>query len=197
MNNIERCKLEVKRLYEKCKKEGIELPKDFVEKYDGSTYGSKYLHEFITKDEKNKNLINEQAWKDWITFYREYMSNPKTKFFVNMNDILPDFEEASNIIKESGGLVFIPHIFEYRENSEKILKYILDNYNFDGIECYYRNFTKEQTQYLLNICKEYGLYISGGSDYHGKNKPGVDMGYGTGNLFVPDDIIEPWKKIFI
>ena len=57
------------------------------------------------------------------------MSNPETLFFVNTDDILPSFEEASNLVKEAGGLVFIPHIYEYRSNSEKILKYILKNYN--------------------------------------------------------------------
>ena len=54
MSNEERCKLEVERLYNKCISEGILLPEDFVEKYDGSMYASKYLHSLITKDENNK-----------------------------------------------------------------------------------------------------------------------------------------------
>lgn len=195
ISNEERCKLEVERLYKKCLYENITLPIDFVEKYDGTIYASKYLHNIITKNEKNKALIEEESWNNSNIFYRKYMSDPNSKFFVNMDDILPDFEKSSQIIKESGGLVFIPHIFEYRENSDRILKYILDNYQFDGIECYYRNFSKEQTNYLLNICKDRNLYISGGSDYHGKNKPGVEMGSGEGNLYVPDNIINEWVKI--
>lgn len=164
MSNEERCKLEVERLYNKCISEGILLPEDFVEKYDGSMYASKYLHSLITKDENNKKLIDEDSWKDSNIFYRRYMSVPTSKFFVDMDDILPSFEKASEIVKKSGGMVFIPHIFEYGENSIKILNYILDNYKFDGIECYYRNFTQEKTDFLLDICKKHNLYKSGGSD---------------------------------
>ncbi len=196
ISNEERCKLEVERLYKKCLIEGILLPNDFVEKYDSSIYASKYLHSLITKDEKNKELIDEESWNNSNIFYRRYMSNPSSKFFVNMDDILPSFEEASEIVKKSGGLVFIPHIFEYGENSIKILNYILENYKFDGIECYYRNFTQEKTDFLLDICQKHNLYKSGGSDYHGKNKPGVEIGVGEGNLNVPDDIIV-WAKNFV
>lgn len=196
MSNEERCKLEVERLYNKCISEGILLPEDFVEKYDESMYASKYLHSLITKDENNKKLIDEDSWKDSNIFYRRYMSVPTSKFFVDMDDILPSFEKASEIVKKSGGMVFIPHIFEYGENSIKILNYILDNYKFDGIECYYRNFTQEKTDFLLDICKKHNLYKSGGSDYHGKNKPGVEIGTGEGNLNVPDDIIT-WAKISV
>ncbi len=192
MSNEERCKLEVERLYNKCISEGILLPEDFVEKYDGSMYASKYLHSLITKDENNKKLIDEDSWKDSNIFYRRYMSVPTSKFFVDMDDILPSFEKASEIVKKSGGMVFIPHIFEYGENSIKILNYILDNYKFDGIECYYRNFTQEKTDFLLDICKKHNLYKSGGSDYHGKNKPNIEMATGKGNLKIESSMIRNW-----
>ena len=125
------------------------------------------------------------------------MSNPKTPFYVNMDDVLPDFETSCKIVKEAGGDVFLPHIYEYRENSERILKYILDNYKIDGIECYYRNFTEEQTDYLLSVCQEYNLHVSGGSDYYGRVKSHINMGIGEGKLNVPDNIVEKWKKIVI
>lgn len=35
--------------------------------------------------------------------------------------------------------------------------------------------------------------MSGGSDYHGKNKPNVDVGIGRGNLKIDDDIIKDWE----
>ena len=40
-----------------------------------------------------------------------------------------------------------------------------------GLECYYSTYTKEQIDVLLKIADELGLYVSCGSDYHGKNKP--------------------------
>lgn len=91
-----------------------------------------------------------------------------------------------------GGLVFIPHIFEYKENSIKILNEILNNYEIDGLECYYTTFTEEQSKFVLNTCKERNLFISGGSDYHGSFKPNVEMAIGMGNLKVTKEIVEPW-----
>lgn len=200
-SNIERNKIELKRLYEKCIKANIKLPDDFVQKYDGSIYASKYLYQFITKNEDNKKFFNENSWKDSNVFYREYMSNPKTLFYVDMEDVLPDLKEACKMIRNCGGIVSIPHIYEYRENSVKILEYIINELIdiqeplVDGLECYYRNFTKEQTDYLLNICEKYNLIVSGGSDYHGRVKPHIKMGVGEGNLNVPDEIINNWKDI--
>lgn len=93
-----------------------------------------------------------------------------------------------------GGKVFLPHIFEYNDNSKKILEFILDNYSLDGIECYYTTFSKEQSDFLLNLCKEKHFLISGGSDYHGTFKPKVDMGTGFGNLTIPENILDNWMK---
>ena len=50
-------------------------------------------------------------------FYRRYMSNPECDLYVEMDDLVPEFNVAANLIREAGGLVFIPHIFEYRENA--------------------------------------------------------------------------------
>ena len=193
----ERNKIEVERIYEKAINAGISLPNDFVDNYDGTIYCSKYFHSIIIKDENNKKYINENSWNDSNIFYREYMSNPSTQFFVDMDDALPNFETSCEIVRKAGGMVFLPHIYEYRENSERILENILENYKIDGIECYYRNFTKEQTEYLLKICNERNLFVSGGSDYHGRVKPHINMGVGEGNLNVPDNIVENWKKIII
>lgn len=90
------------------------------------------------------------------------------------------------------GKVFLPHIYEYKDNSNKILEFILSNYTINGIECYYTTFTKEQSNFLLNTCKNKNLLISGGSDYHGTFKPHVDMGTGQGNLIIPDNILDNW-----
>ena len=195
ISNQERNKIEVERLYQICLDNGIEVGDNFVENYDPEMYASKYLHTIITKNESNKKLIDNESWENSNIFYRKYMSNPSTLFFVNTDDIVPSFEKASNLVREAGGLVFVPHIYEYRDNSEKILNYILENYKIDGIECFYTTFTKEQSDTVLKICKERNYLISGGSDYHGDFKPDVDMAVGFGNLKVEDEIIENWPEV--
>ena len=70
----------------------------------------------------------------------------------------------------------------------------MQNFQIDGIECYYTTFTEEQHEKLLKLCNERNLFISGGSDFHGKIKPDVDIGTGYGNLKIPNEIIIPWKN---
>ena len=70
-----------------------------------------------------------------------------------------------------------------------------ENYDIDGFECYHSNFSKEQIEYILEYCDNKGLLKSGGSDYHGKNKPGIELKVGKGNLEIPRDIIKNWEKM--
>ena len=188
----ERNKIEYSRLIKKCEEFGLHFSKEEINSYDYTCFSSKYIHKLITNNPNYKSFFDEDAWNNSNIFYRKYMSNPGSHFYVEMDDIVPTFDIASNLIRECGGKVFIPHIYEYKDNSTKILNDILNNYEIDGIECYYTTFTNEQSNYLLNICKERGLLVSGGSDYHGHNKPNVDVGTGFGNLVIPDNILNNW-----
>lgn len=55
----------------------------------------------------------------------------------------------------------------------------------DGMEVAYSKFSPEQTALAEKIAGEFGLLFSGGSDYHGTNKPDIAMGVGRGNLRIP------------
>lgn len=191
---IERNKLEVKRLYEKCINAGIILGNNCLDNYKPEMFASAFFHNEITKNEKNKSLLSEEAWNSSKIFYRQFMSDPTTPLYVEMDDLVPDFATASNLIRKAGGLVFIPHIFEYKKNAEPILNYILNNFDVDGIECYYTTFTLEQHNMLIKLCNERNLFISGGSDFHGKIKPDVDIGIGYGNMQIPNSAIDNWKN---
>ena len=46
---------------------------------------------------------------------------------------------------------------------------------------------------MFRLAKEYDLLPSGGSDFHGANKPGLDLGTGYGKLFVPEEFLEKIK----
>lgn len=190
----ERNRIEAERLYEKCILAGIKLEEDCLKNYDATYFASKFIMREIHKFEENRAVIDEEAWEELRVFYRKYMSNPNMPLYINTDDLVPSFEDASNLIRECGGMVFIPHIFEYRENSEKILEYILENYDVDGFECFYTTFSEEETNKIYKICKERKLYISGGSDYHGKAKANVSLGVGHGNLGIEYAEIADWQE---
>ena len=98
----ERNKIEFSRLVEKCKKTGIEISDSDISQYDGKSFASKYIHQIITKDINNKKLIDEDAFGNSSIFYRKYMSDPTGPFYVEMDDIVPDFTTAANLIRECG-----------------------------------------------------------------------------------------------
>ena len=93
-----------------------------------------------------------------------------------------------------GGLAFIAHVYVYNWAKDKkaLIDDLISHYDFDGIECYYSEFSEEQIQYVLEVCKKRGLYKSGGCDFHGENKPHIQLGIGKGNLKIPNEIIEEW-----
>ena len=71
---------------------------------------------------------------------------------------------------------------------------LINNYDIDGIECYYSTFSCKQIDYLKKYCEEHNKYMSGGTDYHGTNRPSILLGIGKGNLKIDENIILPWVK---
>ncbi len=53
---------------------------------------------------------------------------------------------------------------------------------------------EENTKYLIALAKKYNLKISGGSDFHGENRPNLDLGTGYGDLYVPYEVLENLKE---
>ena len=59
-----------------------------------------------------------------------------------------------------------------------------------GMETEYVSFDEEKTARAKAIAARFGLLESGGSDFHGDNKPGIFLGVGRGNLQVPLSFLE-------
>jgi len=54
-----------------------------------------------------------------------------------------------------------------------------------GIEAYYHSHSSDQTAAFLRLADRHGIVATGGTDFHGAQKPGIRMGAGAGNLHVP------------
>ena len=55
------------------------------------------------------------------------------------------------------------------EEFQAQLKHLTDC-GLQGLECFYSRYSKEEIEKLAACAMEHGLYISGGSDYHGRKK---------------------------
>jgi hypothetical protein len=59
-----------------------------------------------------------------------------------------------------------------------------------AIETFHSDHSPADTRRYLAIAEKYGLAVSGGSDFHGANKPGIELGGGlNGNLQIPEWIV--------
>ena len=98
---------------------------------------------------------------------------------------LADTVEA---IVQSGGVPVLAHPFQYRMDDAQLralLRLCMDH-GLRGMECRYSGYGPEQTAYLERLAEEYGLLKTGGSDFHGDNKPHIALGAGiAGELDVP------------
>lgn len=190
-----RNEIEKEQLVEICEKLGIQL-EDAKMKYfqkEKHKYYTTYLLEQMKKNPENrKYFLTEDAWNNEMQFYRREVCNKNSKFYLDNTKLYPTIEETIALIREAGGLVFVPHIYIYGENSNMVLEEITKHHKVDGFECYYSKFSQEQSETLLKYAKENGYYISGGSDFHGTIKPDIEMGTGRGNLKIEKDIITPW-----
>jgi 3',5'-nucleoside bisphosphate phosphatase len=59
-----------------------------------------------------------------------------------------------------------------------------------GVECHYSRHDELETERLVELARDHGLVPTGGSDYHGTNKPDLSLGTGTGRLSVPDELLD-------
>lgn len=117
--------------------------------------------------------------------------------------ILPSPAEAVKAIHEAGGISVWAHPVSHnsggsgRSHVRRCLKKLVPE-GLDAIETFYSQFTIAQQEMVTDLAKEYSLLASGGSDYHGKNIPGLSLGTGMGDLSVPDELLvqleECWKK---
>lgn len=62
-----------------------------------------------------------------------------------------------------------------------------------GIEAFYSTYTNQDERDMRRLADQYDLLLSGGSDFHGDNKPGLDLAVGYGRLFVPEELLDRIK----
>ena len=164
-------------------------------------YGSWVFVDEVTKYKENEKIINDFGGFDRRLFYRDFESNNNTPFYYNTSKYYDDCDTLIKKIHNAGGLAFLAHGFLYPFSNQKAtIEKIVSTTEIDGLECIYPLFDEEQRQFIFNLCKKYNKYVSGGSDYHAKNKPETFMATGiNNNIKVEKEFVKDWidkvKKI--
>lgn len=97
---------------------------------------------------------------------------------IRINNIGIDYKEAISLIHEAGGFATLAHPNQLLLKNEELDNLIqkMKACGLDGIEVYHSGHSKTEIEYYKYLADKYNLLISGGSDYHGSNKPNIELG---------------------
>ena len=100
----------------------------------------------------------------------------------------PDAYETICKIRKMGAVPVLAHPFLQFKTEEALAEFLprAIDCGLVGMEVYYPLYDAETTDMAQRVAEKFGLLCSGGSDYHGKNKPDISLGRGKGNLDIPD-----------
>lgn len=103
---------------------------------------------------------------------------------------------AIELTKAAGGVASIAHPLTINANVATLRTIFGDlrDAGLAGIEAYYPEHPLAIRAQLAAVASDLGLVATGGSDYHGLGKPGVQIGCGRGDLVVPDSALEELQK---
>ncbi|MCF8085945.1 MAG: PHP domain-containing protein [Desulfohalobiaceae bacterium] len=125
--------------------------------------------------------------------FREYIG-PGGAAYVPKDKLDP--EKAIRILKQEGATVILAHPYSLEIDTEELRELLgrLKEQGLDGVEAYYTDHTPEQTRTYLQLCREFDLLVSGGSDFHGSVKVDVQLGAGRGNLDLPYSLVRRMRE---
>ena len=103
--------------------------------------------------------------------------------------------DAIAYLKSLGAVTVLAHPFlDLTEEELEIFLPKAKEAGLDGMETIYSTFSDIERAAATRIAEKFGLVFSGGSDFHGANKPDIRIGRGKGDLFVPASFLEKIKK---
>lgn len=142
----------------------------------------------ITRAHIGKYLLLRGYAKNMADAFDRYLGD-NAPCFVPREKVTP--QNAVSVIHECGGYAVLAHPLRYGL-SHRQLESLLSFLNFsglDGLEALYSTHSSEETEQMKELAGKYGLAITGGSDFHGFNKPQIDLGSGRGDLKIPSRLL--------
>ncbi|MFA6850692.1 MAG: PHP domain-containing protein [Selenomonadaceae bacterium] len=95
--------------------------------------------------------------------------------------------EALPVIHEAGGVTSLAHFHkkiglgDLNRAAQEAVIVQLKSLGLDGMEQYYPNYTDEDAVFAQAMIDKYDLIPTGGTDFHGTNRPEIDLGTGLDN----------------
>ena len=92
-----------------------------------------------------------------------------------VESVRPMPNRVIEIIHEAGGLAVLAHPKKLKADIHTMVKELC-GYGLDGIEAHYPLSTDGEIALFVSLAKQYGLFVTCGSDHHGANRKNAQLG---------------------
>jgi len=175
-----------RRLIDRLRSLGIDITLEEVETKGRSLTGRPHF----------ARVLVEKGYANDIQHAFDEFLDESAKGYVQRHEV--PIEEAIERLVDAGGVASLAHPIRVARNDwTKLTEYVgrMAEMGMKAIEVYHSDHTPENVAFYLSLAQRFGLTPTGGSDFHGGNKPNIQLGTGQrGNLHVPDSILADLKK---
>jgi predicted metal-dependent phosphoesterase TrpH len=121
--------------------------------------------------------------------FQRYLSRGRSAYVARQ---LPSPAEGIAWLKSSGGAAVLAHPGTLRLGRTALAQCVqeLKGHGLDGIEVMWSGNNRSQQEAYRGLAQRLDLLATGGSDFHGAHKPGIQLGSGVReNVQVPDSFL--------
>lgn len=155
---------------------------------DGNPSGASVTRAHFAKVlvEKGYAADTNRAFKKYLQYDGKYCHRKKT--------ITPEY--AMELLRDAHAFPVLAHPMRYHMGYQEIenLVVFLKGLGLKGIEAYHSSHNQHESGKLKEMAKRHGLLVTGGSDFHGSNKPDIDLGTGRGGMRISHLFLEDIKQ---
>lgn len=156
--------------------DGIDVRVETLEaRFPGATIGRLHFAKILMEQGRVASL--QEAFRLWLNQgCPYYLPRQKLNLF-----------QAAQAIRGSGGAAVLAHPMQYRFSEEKLGQLLTDcvEAGIAGVEVFYTGYDDVTRAMLARLAAQAGCFVTGGSDFHGDNKPDVRLGV----LEMPEGVV--------
>lgn len=168
------------------REEGVDITWDMMKEEFGDAVW--------TRSHFGRFLLEHGYVKELKDAFSRYVGD-EAPCFVPREKVTP--AQAVHLVRQYGGIPVLAHPFQYHLSEEGLQELVneLKKAGLIGVEALYSTHNPMEESAIRRLARVNGLCISGGSDFHGINKPHIDLGVGRGNLKIPYEILKQMREM--
>lgn len=149
----------------------------------------------LTRAHYARYMLSKGYIKSLPEAFERYIGD-HSPYYIPREKVTP--KQGVELILNAGGVPILAHPILYKLGKDALETLVKDlkEYGLVGIEAIYSTYTNADERTIRNLASKYNLLISGGSDYHGEAKPGLNLGTGYGKLAVPEFVLNEIEKYY-